>query len=96
MWFGVAFEGERIYATGFGSGEEGVLQSLRTSVPSNVQFQRLKKPTVFAEHVIRALKDIYDGKDVSQDFAFETKHLSNYAKRIIEAACLIPPGYVAS
>ena len=96
VWFGVAFEDERIYATGFGSSEKSVLGSLRTSIPSNVQFQCLKKPTVFAEHVISALKNVYDGKDVSQDFTFETKHLSDYAKRIIEAACLIPPGYVAS
>ena len=96
MWFGVAFEGERIFATGFGSSEESVLQSLRASTPSNVKFQCLKKPPVFAERIIGVLKDVYDGKDVSQNFTFETKHLSNYAKAVIEAACLIPPGYVAS
>jgi len=96
VWFGVAFEGDRICATGFGSSEESVLQSLRTSVPANVEFQCLKKPSVFAEHIISLLKDVYDGKDVSQNFTFETKHLSNYAKGVIEAACLIPLGYVAS
>jgi O-6-methylguanine DNA methyltransferase len=97
MWFGVAFDGERIYATGFGSNKESVLQSLRASVPSNIPFQFFKEsPPAFADRVIAVLKDVYDGKDVSQNFAFETKHLSEYAKGVIEAACLIPPGYVAS
>jgi O-6-methylguanine DNA methyltransferase len=95
-WFGVAFEGERIYATGFGSSEESVLRSLRTSIPSNVPFQTVKKPSAFAERTIATIKDLYDGKDVCQDFAFETKHLSKYAKGVIETVCLIPPGYVAS
>jgi len=96
VWFGVAFEDERICATGFGSSEESVLQSLRTSVPSNVPFLRLKKPSAFAERIIGVLKDVYDGKVVSQNLPFETKHLSKYARGVIEAACLIPPGYVAS
>jgi len=96
VWFGFAFEGERIYATGFGSNKESVLESLRASVPSNIPFQFLKEPSAFVDRVIAVLKDVYDGKDISQNFTFETKHLSNYTKGVIEAACLIPPGYVAS
>jgi len=96
VWFGVAFDGKRICATAFGSSEKGVLESLRESVPSNVPFQRLERTSTFAEHVIAILKEVYDGKDVSQVFSFETGRLSNYAKRVIEAVCLIPPGYVAS
>ena len=96
VWFGVAFDGERICATAFGSSEKGVLESLRESVPSNVLFQRLERTSTFAEHVIAILKEVYDGKDVSEVFSFETGRLSNYAKRVIEAVCLIPPGYVAS
>lgn len=96
MWFGVAFDGERVYATTFGSDEKDVLQSLRKSVPSDVPFQQLDKTSKFAERVIVVLKDVYDGKDVSQNFSFETACLSNYARRVIEAVSLIPPGYVAS
>lgn len=96
VWFGVAFDGERIYATTFGSSEKVALQSLRESVPSNVPFQRMEKPSKFAERVIAVLKDVYDGKNVSQSLSFETEHLSNYARRVIETACLIPLGYVAS
>ena len=96
MWFGVAFDGERVYATSFAFNEKHVLQGLRESVPSNVPFQRLEKPSKFAERVIAALKDVYDGKDVSQDFSFDTGRLSKYTKKVIETVCLIPPGYVAS
>jgi O-6-methylguanine DNA methyltransferase len=94
-WFGVAFDGERVYATTFGSSEKEILQSLRESVPSNVPLQHMEK-TKFAEHVIAVLKEVYDGKDVSQNLFFETEYLSKYAKRVIETVCMIPPGYVAS
>jgi O-6-methylguanine DNA methyltransferase len=96
VWFGVAFDGERVYATSFALDEKSVLQGLRESVPSNVPFQRLEKPSKFAERVIAALKDVYNGKDVRQDFSLDTGRLSKYTKRVIEAVCLIPPGYVAS
>ena len=96
VWFGVAFNDERVYATTFGSSENSVMNSLRESVPSDVPSQRLEKASKFAERVIAVLKDVYDGKDVSQNFSFETEFLSNYARRVIEAVRSIPPGYVAS
>jgi O-6-methylguanine DNA methyltransferase len=95
-WFGVTFNGECILATGFGPNEKSVIQSLRENTTSNTPFQRLDKPTPFAQRVIDTLKNVYEGKDVSQNFSFETQRLSNYSKRIIETVCLIPPGYVAS
>jgi O-6-methylguanine DNA methyltransferase len=96
VWFGVACDGERIFATGFGPSEKRVLQGLGVCVPSNVPFQRVEKASAFAERVIGLLKDVYDGKDASQNFPFETGRLSDYTRRVIEAVCLIPPGYVAS
>jgi O-6-methylguanine DNA methyltransferase len=96
VWFGVAFDDERVYATTFGSNEKGALKSLRESVPPDVPFQHLEKTPKFAKHVIATLKDIFDGKDVPQNLPFETKYLSKYAKKIIETVCLIPQGYVAS
>jgi methylated-DNA-[protein]-cysteine S-methyltransferase len=56
----------------------------------------LTKPSTFAENVIVAIKDIFEGKDVSHSFFFPTEHLSNYAKGVIGVVSLIPPGYVAS
>jgi O-6-methylguanine DNA methyltransferase len=94
-WFGVAVEGERVCATSFGSTEKGVMQNLKESVRQDVPLQRLETPSEFAEHLVAVLKDVYDGKGFSEEFSFETGSLSNYAKRVIEAVCLIPPGYVA-
>jgi methylated-DNA-[protein]-cysteine S-methyltransferase len=95
VWFGVAFRQERIYATAFGPSEKSVLEGLGASLPSNIPFEHMRK-TKFAEHVITVLKGLYPGKDVSQNFTFDTKRLSQYAIRIIETVCLIPPGYVTS
>ena len=95
-WFGVVFDGVRVSATTFGSTEKGVMQNLKESVQQYVPLQRLETPSTFAEHLVAVLKDIYDGKGFSEKFSFETGSLSNYARRVIEAVCLIPPGYVAS
>ena len=59
-------------------------------------FSIWKKPSVFAEHALGLLRNIYDGKDVSHSFSLATEHLSNYARKVIEIVSLIPLGYVAS
>lgn len=96
VWFGVACNENEIYATAFASSEERALKDLLDSIPFNVPFQCLEKVPTFAEHVMAVLKDIYDGKGVSENFSLATAHLSNYMRRVIEVARLIPLGYVAS
>jgi methylated-DNA-[protein]-cysteine S-methyltransferase len=96
VWFGLAFEGEEIFATTFAFSEEKALRGLLGSIPFNVPFQQLEKSSVFAERVIAVLKDIYDGKDVPSSFSLAKKHLPNYTGRVIEIARLIPTGYVTS
>ncbi|MDH7477630.1 MAG: methylated-DNA--[protein]-cysteine S-methyltransferase [Candidatus Bathyarchaeota archaeon] len=96
VWFGVAFENEEIFATTFAFSKQKALQSLLRSIPFNVPFQQLEKPSNFAGHVVAVLKDIYDGKNVSANFSLATKHLPNYTRRVIEATRLIPMGYVTS
>ncbi|MGC8895535.1 MAG: methylated-DNA--[protein]-cysteine S-methyltransferase [Candidatus Bathyarchaeia archaeon] len=96
VWFGVAFEGEEIFATTFAFSQQKALQSLLRSIPFNVPFQQLEKPSSFAERAIAVLKDVYEGKDVSANFSLATKHLPNYTRRVIETTLLIPTGYVTS
>jgi O-6-methylguanine DNA methyltransferase len=72
------------------------LQGLLESIPFNVPFQHLEKASIFAEHVLGLLRNIYDGKDVSHSFSLATEHLSDYARKVIEIVSLIPLGYVAS
>jgi len=96
MWFGVAYEGERIFATYFDSDKNKVLQGMQNSFPSDASCRQVREPSVFAERVIAALLDIYDGKDVFPSFALSTGHLPEYTRKVIEATYRIPTGYVAS
>jgi O-6-methylguanine DNA methyltransferase len=96
VWFGVAYDEEKIFATSFASGEERALKGLLESIPFDATFQRSEKISAFAERVITALKNIYDGKNAPQNFSLATKHLTEYTKNVLEVARLIPAGYVAS
>jgi len=96
VWFGVACDRKRIFATTFASGEKRVLQSLLRSIPFNVAFQHSEKMSVFAKRVFVLMKSIYDGKGDSESFSLVKSNLSEYARRVIEAVSLIPVGFVAS
>ncbi|MEM2915294.1 MAG: MGMT family protein [Candidatus Bathyarchaeia archaeon] len=96
IWFGVACDEEKIFATTFASTDKEALHYLLKDIPFNVPFQQSEKTSVFAESAIDLLKRIYDGKGVSQSFYLATESLSNYARRVIKMVALIPTGYVAS
>ena len=96
VWFGVAFEDERVFATNFAFDEKSVLRGLRDSLPSNVILERPSRVSGFAERVIGVLRDVYDGKDVAGSVPLNSDRLSGYARRVIEAVCMIPVGYVSS
>lgn len=96
VWFGIACDREKIFATTFASDEKRVLQGLLKSIPFNVPFQYSEKTSVFAKRVIGLMKNIYDGKGDSDNFSLVTENLSDYARRVIEVVSLIPVGFVAS
>jgi len=96
VWFGIACDGKKIFATTFTFSEERTLQSLLKSLPFNVPFQHSEKTSVFAKRVIGLMKNIYDGKGDSDNFFLVTEDLSDYARRVIEVVFLVPVGYVAS
>jgi methylated-DNA-[protein]-cysteine S-methyltransferase len=95
VWFGVAFEGEIVYATTFAFSQNNALRALRESVPFNVSATNPKK-TEFVQSVVEALKEIYDGKDVSHSFSLAEEHLPKYTRKVIETVCKVPPGYVTT
>jgi methylated-DNA-[protein]-cysteine S-methyltransferase len=72
------------------------LQDLLGNIPFNVAFQQLDEPSALAEHAITVLKNVYDGKGASGNITLGTEHLSDYFRRVIEVARLIPVGYVSS
>lgn len=96
VWFGVASNEERVFATAFGTSEKTVMHSLLENMAFNKPFKYSEKASALAEKVITSLKDIYDGKGLAQGFQLATEHLSEYAKKVIEYVSMIPSGYVAS
>ena len=96
VWFGVACEDERVFATSFATDEKSILRSLKSSFPSNVVLERPSRTSRFAERVLSILKNIYDGKDVAHSVPMNLDRLPDYTRRVIETVCMIPVGYVSS
>jgi len=96
VWFGVAYDKQRVFGTSFAVSEQEALRSLLSNIPFNVPFQVLSKPSAFAEDVLASVKNVYDGKDATHSFSLATEHLPAYTRRVLEAASLIPVGYVTS
>jgi len=95
VWFGVAFEGESVYATTFAPTQNKALKGLRESVPFHVSAENPKN-TEFAHCVVASLRDIYDGKDVSQSFSLAKERLPKYTRKVIETVSKVPPGYATT
>jgi O-6-methylguanine DNA methyltransferase len=96
VWFGVACDEKKVFSTNFGFNEKSVLQGLLSSIPFDVSFQQTEKASALSENVIATLKDIYDGKDAVTSFPLSMEHLSDYARKVLPVASLIPVGYASS
>lgn len=96
VWFGVASDEEKLFATTFSFGKEIALRNLLSAIPYDVSFQQQEKASPFTERVVVLLNDIYSGKEVSHSFSLATDHLSSYTRRVIETVSLVPLGYVTS
>jgi methylated-DNA-[protein]-cysteine S-methyltransferase len=96
VWFGVVCDEKRVFATTFGSSKESAIRSLKVSVPANLKFEREEKLSPLAQRVIVALKDVYDGKDVSLEFDFAMERLSEHRQKVMRAVEHIPVGRVSS
>ena len=96
LWCGAAIEEAKIFATAFASNEKDALKYLLKELPYNTIFQVSQKNSVLAEEVLRIIKAICDGKDVSFSFQFAMNRLSNYAQRVLKLTSLIPTGYVTT
>jgi O-6-methylguanine DNA methyltransferase len=96
VWFGVACDEKRVFATSFGFGKASVLQSLLDGIPFDVPFQYSEEPFQFAEYVLDLVKSVYYGKEINVNVPLAMEHLSEYMQSVIRVVYLIPLGYVAS
>lgn len=96
VWFGVACDDQRVFGVYFACCEGAVCLGLLENLPFDVPFQVFRKPSAVAEQVIAWVKNVYDGKDVSNSFCLAMEHLPAYTRKVLEVTLAIPVGYVAS
>jgi len=96
MWYAVAAEDEKVFATTFSTNEKETLQNLLKSLPYDAPFQIEEKASSFSTKLLSSLKAIFDGKNVSISFETVMDHLPLYTKRVLNCTSQIPVGYVTS
>jgi O-6-methylguanine DNA methyltransferase len=96
VWFGVACQDDEVFATNFASDETSAVHGLLMSIPFDVPFEKVEKPLPFAKRAIASLKEVYDGKEVSNSLPLAMQHLSEYTQKVLRVASLIPLGYATS
>jgi len=96
VWYAAAVGNGEVFATAFSLGEEEVLRSLLQSLPYDVPFQMAEKPSRLSEELLKTLKAIFDGRDVSLSFKIAVHRLSSYTQGVLQSISLIPAGYVTT
>jgi len=90
-------ENDEVFAAAFSSDEEEALRHLLKNLPYNVPFQITEKPSQLLAELLKTLKAIFDGKDVSHSvFKTGMDHLPSYTRRVLNCTSLIPVGYVTT
>jgi len=97
VWYAAAIEKDEVFATAFSLDEEETLRHLLKNLPYNVPFQVTEKPSQHLAELLKTLKAIFDGKDVSpSSFKTSMDHLSSYTRRVLSCTSLIPVGYLTT
>jgi len=96
MWYAAAIGNEKVFATAFSTTERGVLQELLESLPYDTPFQMAGKSSSFSAELLKTLKAIFDGKDVSLRFEVAMDHVPSYTRRVLECTSIIPVGYLTT
>jgi len=94
-WFAVALENEKVVATAFSQSKEQVLKRLLRNIPYDVPFQ-LEESTSLAKEILKALKMIFEGKEIQQKFNLEMKYLPPYQGKVLKLLLHVPVGYVTT
>lgn len=95
LWCSAALEEGKIHATAFAVSEEDALMRLLKEFPYNTILQTAQETNAFTE-VLRTIKAICDGKDVSFSFELAMSHLSIYTQNVLRLTSLVPTGYVTT
>ena len=96
VWYGVACDDQRVFATSFGREEKSALENLLDSLPVGVEFQVFSAPSAFAERALRSVKSVCEGQGERDHIPLATELLSPFTRNVLEVTRLIPVGYVTS
>ena len=96
VWYAAALENENVFATAFSSNEEEVLRHLLKSLPYNASFQVAHKQSRLSTQLLKTLKMIFEGANVSTVFKISMNHLSEYARKVLHCLSLVPNGYLTT
>jgi O-6-methylguanine DNA methyltransferase len=96
VWFGVACDDQKVFATTFAGTEETALRSLLDSMPLGTEFQVFSTPSTFAEQALGSVKSVYDGKGEIASVPLAAERLTPFNRRVLEVTRLVPVGYVTS
>jgi methylated-DNA-[protein]-cysteine S-methyltransferase len=94
--FGVACEGQRVFAAGFWNNPQETVTKLRRELPPNVSSQVAKEPSAFAAKALTTVKDVYEGKGATEEVPLALERFPLYTQRVLKTVSQIPVGYVTS
>jgi len=96
VWYGAAVQENRVLTTDF-SIEEPYLRCLLRKLPYDVPFQVTEEPNQLLANILKALEEIFNGKDSeSYGFNIEMTCFSSYTRKVLNCTCLVPLGYVTT
>jgi methylated-DNA-[protein]-cysteine S-methyltransferase len=95
-WYGAAMRDEKVYATLFATTEKEVLQELLESLPYNLPFQLAEKPSSHSMKLLKTLKAIFAGKDVTSNFETVMDYMPKYTRKVLKCVSMVPVGYVTT
>lgn len=96
IWYGAAMKDEKVYVTLFATTEKKILQELLESLPYNLPFQLAKKPGLHSIKLIKTLKMIFDGKDVTSNFETIMGYMPKYTQKVLKCVAMVPVGYITT
>jgi len=96
VWYAAAIGDGKVFAIAFSATEKGVLQELLESLPYNMPFQMAEKLSSLSAELLKTLKAIFHGKDVSLHFEVAMDHMPSYTRRVLECTFMVPVGYLTT
>jgi O-6-methylguanine DNA methyltransferase len=96
VWFGVACEGQKVYASSFAGTEEETVRDLVRIIQAGVPFQKAANPSTFAINALLTMEHVHAGRDCAVDLPLALERFPKYTQRVLRTVAAIPVGYVSS